>query len=85
MGRPLSEAISEIAFDELDGAFEWPRSHADWIKYNLKNIDVCFSAGDQNNRMLLAGQWLFDSYIGHNELLSFVQTMIALEILLEDK
>ena len=36
-------------------------------------------------KLSLAGQWLFDSYVGNNELLSFIQTMVDLEILLGDK
>ena len=36
-------------------------------------------------KIILASQWLFDSYCGNNELLSFVQTTVVLEILLGDK
>ena len=36
-------------------------------------------------KLLLASEWLFDSYCGSNELLSFVQAIIVLEILLGDK
>jgi hypothetical protein len=35
--------------------------------------------------LLLAAQWLFDSYCGSNELLSFVQGAVVLETLLGDK
>jgi hypothetical protein len=82
LGRPLSEVLSEITFDEI-GTGD-PAPHAAWIIDRLSKIGVCFSAGDQGqgSRLLLAGQWLFDSYVGQNDLLSFVQTMIALEILL---
>src|SRR5829696_4079636 len=85
LGRPLSEVLSEITFDEI-GTRD-PALHAAWIIDRLRKIGVCFSAGDQGqgSRLLLAGQWLFDSYVGQNDLLSFVQTMIALEILLGDK
>lgn len=36
-------------------------------------------------KILLACQWLFDSYSGKNELLSFIQTTVVIEILLGDK
>lgn len=40
---------------------------------------------DQEPRLLNAARWFFDSHSGENELLSFVQAMIALEILFGEK
>jgi len=37
---------------------------------------------ENKERLLLANQWLLDSYIGDNELMAFVQAMIAMEVLL---
>ncbi len=39
----------------------------------------------KSDRILLASRWLFDSFIGDNDLLSFVQTTICMEILLGDQ
>ena len=44
-----------------------------------------FSAVPSPRRILLAAQWLFDSYGGTDEMLSFVQAAVVLEILLGDK
>jgi hypothetical protein len=56
-----------------------------WVLEKLQTIRQCFCNKPKTERVLLASRWLFDSHIGQNELLSFVQTMIALEILLGDK
>jgi len=51
----------------------------------LKNIDAVFNNEEKCEKILLASQWFFDSYGGTNELLSFIQTTIAIEILLGEK
>lgn len=45
----------------------------------------CFSHPREAGRILRAGQWLAGSYASRNETLSFVQAMVAMEILLGDK
>ena len=44
-----------------------------------------FSGGSKSELIVLASQWLFDSYTGSDELLNYVQAMVVLEILLGDK
>jgi hypothetical protein len=39
----------------------------------------------RGQKIALAARWLFDAYVGSNNLLSFVQIAVALEILLADK
>lgn len=52
----------------------------------LAQIAVILSAPEQaKRRIVLAAQWLFDSYCGTDELLSFVQAAVVMEILLGDK
>jgi len=46
---------------------------------------AAFSDSIARDRLLGSAQWLFDSYTGANELLSFVQAMVAVEILFGDK
>lgn len=53
--------------------------------YLLQNIGVVFAAGERADQISLGAQWLFDSYVSQDELLSFVQSMVVLEILLGDK
>lgn len=51
----------------------------------LRQLSGLFSHWSQNERLLSAAQWHFDSYCGDNELLSFVKSTICLEMLLVDK
>lgn len=44
-----------------------------------------YSSAKAEETILKASQWFFDSYCGNNELLSFIQSMVVLEILLGDK
>jgi hypothetical protein len=51
----------------------------------LSNMQAVFSRGPKADLVALASEWFLDSYTGHDELLSYVQAMVALEILLGDK
>lgn len=55
------------------------------IRSELQNFALVFREPKRNESLIRAGQWLFDSYCGKNELLGFVQATVALEILLGDK
>lgn len=68
----------------LQALSEAPNSQS-YIIWCLGNIGTIFKAGMKSERVRRAAMWLFDSYQGANQLLSFVQTMTALEILLGDK
>ena len=82
----LSEAISHIMLNipqsVTKGEVKLKRA---WIIGNLIKIGMCVANADKAQRVLLASRWLFDSHIGQNELLSFVQMMVAIEILLGDR
>jgi hypothetical protein len=56
-----------------------------WIKKNFDVLKNVFINIEKSQKIIHAGQWLFEGYVGKNELLSFVQTTIAMEILLGDK
>jgi hypothetical protein len=51
----------------------------------LATLKKLFSDEEENEKLLRAAQWYFDSYCGDNELLSFVKAAICLEMLLGDK
>lgn len=51
----------------------------------LDNMAAVFSTGPLAARLLLASQWHFESFGGADEILSFVQAAVVLEILLGDK
>jgi Apea-like HEPN len=44
-----------------------------------------FSGGPKAEPIVLASEWFFNSYTGNDQLLSYVQAMVVLEILLGDK
>jgi hypothetical protein len=56
-----------------------------WIKTDLEKIGRVFRHSNKARKLILASQWLFDSYSTKDELLSFVQTMVVMEILLGEK
>lgn len=80
----LSETLNKLAIDDLDGSLDTSQI-GNWINQRILLISSAFENERKSERLLLAGQWLLDSYIGKNELLSFVQTTVAMEILLGDK
>ncbi len=80
----LSGTLSRLDMDNLDGQIKDDHV-AGWIKGRLPIVSIAFQKPDKAERVLLAGQWLLDSYIGKNELLSFVQTTVAMEILLGEE
>jgi Apea-like HEPN len=51
----------------------------------LEKLRLLFQGEKQNEKLLLAAQWYFDSYCGDSDLLAFVKATICLEILLGDK
>jgi hypothetical protein len=56
-----------------------------WANYILsQQMRAVFSNG-KGDQIVLASEWFFDSYTGPDELLSYVQAMVVLEILLGDK
>ncbi len=83
----LSSTISDLVFHDLDGKLDNDPKKKLWMLTCLSKLKKVFRNKDQTEteKLILAGQWFFDSYLGRNELLSFVQTMVALEILLGDK
>ncbi|CAO3440150.1 hypothetical protein [Azospirillum endophyticum] len=80
----FSEAIMQITFDNLEGRIK-DNKKIDWLIYHFNQIRSCFASAERAEPILLACRWLFDSYAGRNELLSYVQATVALEILLGDK
>lgn len=55
------------------------------VAAQLAHIRAALSLGQKADQILLAAQWLFDGSTGHDPLLTFVQSMVVLEILLGDK
>jgi len=81
----ISRSISDLIFNDLDGDLKSDAQKSSWIERKLNDLSIVFNEPGKSEKIVLAGQWFFDSYTGNNELLSFVQTMVALEILLGDR
>ena len=80
-----SETLEDLEYDD-SGEEGWSREETDqWITGRLDEVAKVFRAGDRSERIKSASQWLLDSHSGTNELLSFVQATVCLEILLGDK
>ncbi|MCP5275739.1 MAG: hypothetical protein H6936_13000 [Burkholderiales bacterium] len=55
------------------------------IKEILEVLALVLSQDKFTEKLMLSAKWYFESFLGNNELLSFIQTMVALEILFGDK
>lgn len=77
----ISEAMIKLDINDSDGKI---KDISSWINRGLLRISYVFKNAKTAERLLLAGQWLLDSYLGKNELLSFLQAMVTIEILLGD-
>ncbi|MDR4498436.1 MAG: HEPN domain-containing protein [Candidatus Scalindua sp.] len=85
LSEDLSRTINDLVFHDLEGKINDIINKKIWMIKCLSKLKRVFSNIEQSERLLLAGQWFFDSYTGRNDLLSFVQVMVAVEILLGDK
>lgn len=85
LDAPLSDTFRDLALDDLDGLLDSDAAKSDWMGQKLRNISIVLQNESRAQNLLLASQWFFDSYSGKNELLSFVETTVAMEILLGDK
>lgn len=87
--RELESAQSEVFHDlvlhDLEGKLGTDQVREGWARRTLTKIGTVFRNEPRARRVLLASQWLFDSHCGSDELLSFVQSAVVLEILLGDK
>lgn len=81
----FSEIFTNIRFNDFDGKVTATSKYHPWIYGQLNKIRSCYILYNKSHKIRLAAQWLFESYHSRNDLLSFVQNMVALEILLGDK
>ena len=80
----LSKIIEGI-YLYIGDFFKEEKVRDDYLMSRFLLLRRVFLNSKISERVLLAGRWLLDSYGGKNELLSFVQATVALEILLGDK
>jgi hypothetical protein len=80
-----SDTFHDLSLNDLDGTLNTDTERARWLDARLSEIGTVFSNRKRTEKLLLACQWLFESYSGKNELLAFVQTTVVIEILLGDR
>jgi hypothetical protein len=81
----ISRTYSDLVFHDIDGKLDTQQKKVSWMQDALNSIRCVFSNRERSRRIILGSQWLFDSFCGMNELLSFVQAAVVLEILLGEK
>lgn len=80
-----STTFNDIVLNDLDGKLDTEEKKVGWAKRGVTKMCTVFSSGEKGNKIIRASQWLFDSYTPQDELLSFVQSIVVLEILLGDE
>ncbi len=81
----IDAGFRDLVVHDLEGFLDSDEKKQHWLREKLPDAEIVFDSGEKAERIVLASQWLFDSYCGRNELLAFVQTMVALEILLGEQ
>ncbi|MCF8356901.1 MAG: hypothetical protein K9H48_20855 [Melioribacteraceae bacterium] len=80
----LKECIYDIEFvNNPIGPNE--NINKDFLTYNVQLIGKLLSGLPKTQKILEASKWFFEGMSGNNELLSFIQNTVVLEILLGDK
>lgn len=85
LDNEISETINDLTTYDLGGTNEDREKKLKWSLFALNDIKYVYSNPEKAKRVISASQWFFESYLGKNELLSFIQLIITLEILLGDK
>jgi hypothetical protein len=80
LSTSAAETFSDLVMENLGGEFP-EEAQKEWIASRMNLVTVLLSQAGAAERVILGAQWLFDSYGGRNELLSFIQAMVVLEIL----
>jgi len=75
----------DIEINDLSGVLDTSERKEAWVAECVARIRKIFRNEDKANKIILAGRWFFESFCGANQLLSFIQIIVALEILLGDK
>lgn len=74
-----SHVLSRLVFPPTNPAV--PPQWAYAVGRHLTTLEYILASEKHGRRLKLAAQWFFDSYAGDNQLLQYVQAMVALEIL----
>lgn len=81
----ISSFLTSLAVDELDGILPTIEKKAERLVNVCKEIGTSLANDEVTQRIIRSAIWFFDSHYGRNELLRFIQAMIAMEIVLGEK
>ncbi len=81
----LKRTLRELTLIGLKSEFDHDKFKTALVGHRLSQIQYVFRERHVYERLMLAAQWFFDGHAKQDEMLSFVQTVIVLEILLGDK
>jgi hypothetical protein len=84
LNEAISRGLAALQLHDLDGWINTEKRRADWTADRLQDMGIVFRSPAQTEQIMLASQWLFDSFCGQDVLLSFIQSMVVLEIILGD-
>lgn len=85
LDRELSERIIDLVPEVFNEEQPDHKKNTVFSFMALNEMKFVFSNLEKAKKVVSASQWYFDSSVGTNELLSFIQLTIAIEILLGDK
>lgn len=77
-----TQLINSLRVSSFDGKLNTERELSVFAKWGLDELATVFRSGAKAELVILAAQWLFESYMGSDELVQFVRSMVVLEILL---
>lgn len=62
-----------------------PGKRREFVSHCFADVSVAFSTSPQAQRLRTSAQWLYDSFVNRDNLLSFLQAMVSAEILLGEE
>ena len=71
-----SETFLNLVANDLEGRLRDEVMMLSWMRRVLQLMRYVFSHQDKSDKIIASGRWLFDSYCGSNQLLSFVRARI---------
>lgn len=81
----VERTLKDLKFITFKPKYDNEKFKGGYILDRLAQIQTVFRNRKDAARLMLAAQWYFDGYARQDETLSFVQTVVVLEVLLGDK
>ncbi|MFN3658322.1 MAG: hypothetical protein ACK4UO_13800 [Pseudolabrys sp.] len=81
----VSHTLNEIKLNDLITGSSTSERKVELVDLILREMKAVFSAGSKAEAIVLAAEWLLESYGVRDSRLSYVQSMVVLEVLLGDK